>query len=30
MPIFWSPRAKSDYLNVLEYLDKSWGKQVVI
>lgn len=30
MPIFWSPRAKSDFLNVLEYLDNSWGKQVVI
>lgn len=30
MQISWSPRAKSDYLNVLGYLDKTWGRQVVI
>lgn len=27
--IVWSPRAKSDYLNLLAYLQQKWGEIVV-
>lgn len=27
--IVWSPRAKSDYLNLLAYLQQNWGQTVV-
>ncbi len=26
--LIWSPRAKADYLNLLEYLHMNWGKKV--
>lgn len=28
--LIWSPRAKSDYLNLLDYLHSNWGKQVTL
>jgi len=28
--IFWSPDARNDFVNILEYLNKHWGKQGVL
>jgi len=27
-PIIWSPLSENDLSNILEYLDKNWGKKV--
>jgi len=27
--IYWSPAAKNDYINILEYLNTRWGQQEV-
>ena len=27
--IYWSPVAKNDYINILEYLNSHWGQQEV-
>ncbi len=28
--IFWSPNARNDFVNILEYLNKHWGQQGVL
>ena len=30
MKIIWSPRARITFLNILNYLDKEWGKNSVV
>jgi plasmid stabilization system protein ParE len=27
-PIIWSPLSENDFENILDYLDKNWGKKV--
>jgi plasmid stabilization system protein ParE len=29
-PVIWSPLSENDFGNILDYLDKNWGKKVVI
>lgn len=29
-PVIWSPLSEYDFDNILDYLDKNWGKKVAL